>query len=99
MEINSNLSDWNWKPVDGFTFKSCISVWRGNVRIELESCKLLMRISGIEQRKTKPSVIFLTVRLNEIVNQQKIWTAFKSTALPNKSSNRALSIPFETNMK
>lgn len=56
-----------------------------------------MRISGIEQKKTKPSVIFLTVRLNEIVNQQKIWTAFKSTALPNKSSNRELSIPFETN--
>lgn len=99
MEINSNLSDWNWKPVDAFTFKSHISVWRGNVRIELESSKLLMRISGIEQKKMKPSVIFLTVRLNEIVNQQKIWTAFKSSALPNKSSNRALSIPFETNMK
>lgn len=47
----------------------------------------------------KPSVIFLTVRLNEIVNQQKIWIALKSTALPNKSSNRALSTPFETNMK
>lgn len=81
------------------TFNSPISVWRGNVRIELESCKLLIRISGIKQNKMKPSVIFLTVRLNEIVNQQKIWIALKSTALPNKSSNRALRIPFETNMK
>lgn len=81
------------------TFKSHISIWRGNVRIELESCKLLMRISGIKQKKMKPSVIFPIVRLNEIVNQQKIWIVLKSTALPNKSSNRALSIPFETNMK
>lgn len=41
------------------TFKSHVSVWRGNVRIELESCKLLMRISGIKQKKMKPSVISL----------------------------------------
>lgn len=58
-----------------------------------------MRISRIKQKKTKPSVIFLTVRLNEIVNQQKIWIALKSTALPSKSSSSALSIPFETNTK
>lgn len=51
------------------TFKSRISIQRGNVRIELESCKLLMRISGIKQKKLKPSVIFLTVRLNYTVNQ------------------------------
>lgn len=30
-----------------------------------------MRISGIKQKKLKPSVIFLTVRLNYIVNQQR----------------------------
>lgn len=58
-----------------------------------------MRISGIKQKKMKPSVIFLTVRLNEIVDQQNIWITLTSTALPNRSSNRALSIQFETNIK